>query len=72
VLDLPGVVDPNAVGEFDLFQRFATDAVFRIGVPGARDLMFVENAEFHRFISCGWGQSFRFSSGGRITGWVKM
>ena len=59
VLDLPGVIDADAVGELDLFQRFAIDAVLRIGVPGARDLMFVEDAEFHRFISCGAGPSLR-------------
>jgi hypothetical protein len=26
VLDLPGVIDADAVGELDLFQRFAIDA----------------------------------------------
>ena len=46
VLDLPGVIDADAVGELDLFQRFAIDAMLRIGVPGARDLMFVEDANF--------------------------
>jgi hypothetical protein len=59
VLDLPGVIDADAVGELDLFQRFAIDAVLSIGVPGAWNLVLVEDAEFHRFISCGPAPSLR-------------
>ena len=59
MLDLPHVLDAEPVGQLDVFQRFPIDAVLRISVPGARDLMFVEDAEFHRFISCGAGPSLR-------------
>src|SRR6478672_10229804 len=49
VLDLPRVVDADAVGEFDLFQRLAIDSVFSISVPGSRNLVFVKDTELHLF-----------------------
>src|SRR6185437_10149693 len=81
MLDLPRIVDADAVGEFDLLQCLAIDAMLGIRVPGTRQLMFVENAELHRPCSCGASPSLRyavmkrstrFSSGGRIWGWVKI
>ena len=51
VLDLPRVIDADAVGEFDLFQRFAIDSVLRISVPGSRNLMFVKDTELHPFFT---------------------
>jgi hypothetical protein len=53
-LDLPGLIDDDPVGELDLSQRLAIDAVLGFGVPGPRDLMVVEDAEFHDDCSA-WG-----------------
>ncbi len=47
VLDFPGVVDAELVGEFDLVERLLEQPVFVALVPRPRQLVLVENAEFH-------------------------
>ena len=47
VLDLPRVIDANAVGELYLFERFAIDSMLSISVPGSRNLVLIKDAEFH-------------------------
>ena len=47
VLDLPRVVDAEPVGEFDLIERVLEQALLVAVVPRPRQLMFVEDAEFH-------------------------
>src|SRR6202158_3895871 len=47
VLDLPGIVDAELVGEFDLIERLLKQLVLVALVPRPRKLVFVENAEFH-------------------------
>ena len=48
MLDLPGEVDPEAVGELDLIERVLEEPVLVALAPGARDLVLVEYAELHR------------------------
>src|SRR5262245_14659237 len=48
VLDLPDVLDPEAVGELDLLERLREDPPLRIRIPGPGDLVLVEEAELHR------------------------
>ena len=47
VLDLPHVVDPEPVGERALLERLLQHAVLGVGVPGARQLVLVEDTELH-------------------------
>src|SRR4030081_3279988 len=47
VLDFPGVVDAELVGEFDLIERLLKQPVLVTLVPRPWKLMLVENAEFH-------------------------
>jgi hypothetical protein len=47
VLDFPGVVDAELVGEFDLIERLLKQPVLVAFVPWPWKLVFVENAEFH-------------------------
>ena len=47
VLDLPGVVDAELVGEFDLIERLLEQPVLVALVPRPRQLVLVENAELH-------------------------
>ena len=47
MLDLPGMVVAQAVGELDLVQRVLVEPVLVALFPGARQLQFIENAEFH-------------------------
>ena len=47
MLDFPGVVDPELVCEFDLVERFLEQPEFVAVVPRPRQLMLVENPEFH-------------------------
>jgi hypothetical protein len=48
VLDLPGVVDPQAVGQLDLVEGVLEQAQLAAGFSRPRKLVFIENAEFHR------------------------
>ena len=48
VLDLPDVVDPQPIGELDLVERLVVKAQLAILAPGLRQLVLVEQAEFHR------------------------
>ena len=47
MLDFPGVIDAEPVGEFDLVERVLEQPVLVAVVPRPRQLMLVENAEFH-------------------------
>src|SRR5438105_302864 len=47
MLDFPGVVDAEFVGELDLIERLLKQPVPGAIVPRPRQLMLVENAEFH-------------------------
>jgi hypothetical protein len=48
VFDFPGVVDAELICEFDLVERFLEQPVFVALVLRPRQLMLVENAEFHQ------------------------
>ena len=51
VLDLPGVVVAQAVGEFDLLQGVLVEPVLVARLPGAGQLQLVKDAELHgRFL----------------------
>ena len=47
VLDRPGVVEPQPVGQLDLGQRVLHQLVLVVGTPGLGQLQLVEDAEFH-------------------------
>src|SRR4029453_5587491 len=47
VLDLPGVVDAEPVGELDLVERLLEQPALAVASPGPRDLVLVEDAELH-------------------------
>ncbi len=47
MLDLPCMVDAELVGEFDLVERVLEQFQLVAILPGARQLMLVEDAEFH-------------------------
>ena len=47
VLDLPDVVEAQPVGELDLVERVLEQLLLAPVVPRPRQLMLVENAEFH-------------------------
>ena len=47
MLDLPGMVVAQAIGELDLIQRVLIEPVLVAGMPWAGQLQFIENAEFH-------------------------
>src|SRR3954469_18212047 len=49
VFDLPRVVDAERVGVLDLVERILDQAVLGIIRPRTRQLVFVEDAELHRF-----------------------
>ena len=48
VLDLPHVVEAEAVGQLHLVERVLEELVLVVGVPGAGELVLVEEAEAHR------------------------
>jgi hypothetical protein len=48
VLDLPDVVDAESVGELDLVERVLIEKQLGIQASGLRQLVLVENPEFHR------------------------
>ena len=50
MLDHPGIVVAEFVGELELVERLLKQLVFAGRGPGARQLMLVEHAEFHRWI----------------------
>jgi hypothetical protein len=47
VLDLPDILDAEPVGELDLVERLLTQALLRILVPRLRQLVLIEEPEFH-------------------------
>ena len=47
VLDFPHIIIAQFVGEFDLSERILEQFVFAVRIPGPRQLMLIENAEFH-------------------------
>ena len=48
VLDLPDVIDAEPVGELDLIERVLIKAQLGILIPRLRQLVLVEQSEFHR------------------------
>jgi hypothetical protein len=48
VLDLPGEVVPQPIGQLDLREGLLEEVVLAALVPGARKLVLVEDAELHR------------------------
>ena len=48
VLDLPHVVEAEAVGELDLVERVLQQLVLVVGPPRSGQLVLVEDAELHR------------------------
>ena len=56
VLDLPRVIDADPVGKLDLIERILEQLQLVAVVPRPRQLMLVEDAEFHGaflFLLCG-------------------
>src|SRR5262245_39533853 len=47
VLDLPGEVDAEPVGELDLVERLLKEPEFVAVMPRPRELVLVKDAEFH-------------------------
>src|SRR5207237_5933175 len=47
MLDFPGVVVAELVGELDLAERILQQLILALRAPRARQLMLVEDAEFH-------------------------
>src|SRR5215831_14522861 len=47
VLHLPGIVNPQAVCQLDLIQRVLEEAELGTWLPGTRQLMLIEDPEFH-------------------------
>jgi hypothetical protein len=47
MLDHPGVVVAELVGQFELRQRVLEELVFAVCSPGAGQLQLVENTELH-------------------------
>src|SRR6266403_704841 len=47
VLDLPGVVDPEPVGQLHLRERLVDEAHLAVLLPGSGELVLVEDAELH-------------------------
>src|SRR5438552_3473434 len=50
MLDLPGEVDAEAVGELNLVERVLKELQLAPIVPGSRQLVFVEDAKLHRSV----------------------
>ncbi len=83
MLDLPRVIDADAIGELDLIERLLINLVLVAVVPGTRDLMLVEDAELHRrlplyrlnaapLLSAARMRRKRSSKAQRISGCVKI
>ena len=51
MLDLPDVVDAEPVSELDLVERLLIETQFGLLAPRLRQLMLVEQSEFHRSVS---------------------
>jgi hypothetical protein len=51
MLDFPDVVDAETVGELDLVERLLIQTQLGLLAPGLRQLMLVEQSEFHRPVS---------------------
>src|SRR4051812_37245402 len=47
MLDLPDVIDAEAVGQFDLGQRILEQAMLGVAVPWAGQLVLIEESETH-------------------------
>jgi hypothetical protein len=50
VLDLPGEIVTEAVGQFDLVEGILVEAPLAAGRPWSRQLQLIENAELHPFL----------------------
>ena len=53
MLDLPGIVVAEPVGQFDLIERVLIEPMLAARFPRARQLQLVKYAEFHARSSCG-------------------
>ena len=51
MLDFPGEVVAEPVGQLDLVERVLVEPQFAVRLPRARQLQLVKNAEPHRFLS---------------------
>ena len=51
VLDLPHVVDAEAIGQLDLLDGIPKETVLGVLVPGTGELVFVEESEFSSFLT---------------------
>ena len=47
VLDRPGEVETNAVGDLDLLERIGDQLLLGVGAPRSRQLVLVEDPEAH-------------------------
>ena len=54
MLDFPRVIDAEPVGELDLRQRVLKQALLAVRLPGARQLVFVEDPEAHARMLAEW------------------
>ena len=54
MFDFPGMVDTQPVSEFNLVERILKKFQLVAFIPGPRQLMLVENAEFHRALLLRW------------------
>ncbi len=50
MLDLPGIVIAEAVGQLDLVERILVEPQLATRFPRARQLQLIENAELHPFL----------------------
>ena len=57
MFDFPGVIDSEAICKFDLIERILKELKLVAVMPGPRELMLVEDSEFHGplvyLLSCG-------------------
>ena len=51
MLDLPDVVDPQAIGELDLVERLLIETQLGFIAPGLRQLVLVKRSEFNPPVS---------------------
>ncbi len=51
MLDLPGEVIAEAIGQFDLVERVLVEPELAARLPRARQLQLIKNAELHGFSS---------------------
>jgi hypothetical protein len=50
VLNFPGKIVAEAIGQFDLVERILIEVQFAIRLPRARQLQLIKYTEFHRLL----------------------